>query len=1219
MRFIRLGAAAALLASIAAGQSGTGTIQGTVQDPSNAIVTGAKISLTHAATNRVYEVVSNDSGFFTHPNLQVGDYLVTVDVNGFKKWEGSLTLQVGQTAVVNIALALGSAATEVTVAGDITPLVTTENATLGATLERSRLEQLPINGRMLNTLLTSTVPGADSSRIFGLREQAFDIVQDGAVLKNADTGTQSGRLPGLDSIQEFKVETNNSSARFNRPATATVVTKSGTNELHGAAFETLRNNAFGVARRRQDYYTKAPQLIRNEFGASMGGPVVLPKIYDGRNKTFFFGAYEGYRQRQANTVQTSVPTAAMRGGDFSGLVDSLGRQITLYDPWTTGPEPIWQRTPYPGNQIPLSKRSPLATKLYEITPLPTYTDRNPLVTNNYFGPGQRNINEYTVTTRLDHRLSGKDQIFFRITAGDALRSSISTANGAAAPTLDFSTNITYVGVEDKSGVLSWTRTFTPTLFSETLFTLSQEIYDVSTGTYGINHATNLGLPNPFGETGFPTITGTGFGFTYVQADTRRNSRSLTANIEQNFTWLKGRHEMNFGGKIRNDRAHVLPDQQYVSGNHQFSSGATALYDPSSGSTYSATPRTGHDSANLYLGVAGQYSAHFAQKWYRFRSREYALYFQDNVKVNSRLTLNYGLRWEMHPALHEADNLFTGFDPQTKAIVNSRSLEELYRLGRTTPEIVANFTRIGVKFTTPEQVGLPKSMVNPEYWDLGPRAGFAYKLHQAKRTTVLRGGYALFTFPSPLRNFDFKTRANAPFDATFTTSYTAAAQSPDLKPNYAMRSVPTVIAGRNSTGVIDVTQPGGVTRGSFETCYFNPDQPSTQSHQWNLTIEREILDGTVLRVGYVGNHASKLEQWNSYNDAGTNYVWFATTGLPLPTGEYAGVARRGFDQTAYGNIMEYTKTGWSNFNGMQVEVQRQYKKGYAFQFFYVMSNAFRVAGDGWRDDRIYAPDIYMPGAVPTDYDERNRFLNYRRDTGVPQHRFRWNWLVDLPFGKGKKFGGGASPLLDKLIGGWQLAGFGTYRSNYWSLPTTNWGYLGDVEVYGTKYKIEDCRSGACIPGYLYWNGYIPANRINSYDANGKPNGVMGVPANYKPSNLPTIPIPASGGSSSDPLSPYYDSNNVWVPMQSGTPQRIAMDTGLHPWRNQYIAGPWNFGLDASIFKNVKFGERLNLRFNADFFNVLNNPGMAQPGANGILSLQNSSNGPRELQLTLRLSW
>ena len=506
------------------------------------------------------------------------------------------------------------------------------------------------------------------------------------------------------------------------------------------------------------------------------------------------------------------------------------------------------------------------------------------------------------------------------------------------------------------------------------------------------------------------------------------------------------------------------------------------------------------------------------------------------------------------------------------------------------------------------------------WDFGPRAGFAYRIGSDSRSTVLRGGYALYGFPIPLRTFNARSRQNAPTNARFTQSVTSAAQSPDGLPNYGLRSVPTIIAGVNSRDVLDPNTPGGVTRGSFLTSYFDPKQPTTRAHEWNLTLEQEFMANTVIRAGYVGTHGSKLEQFYTFNEQAPDYVWFVNSGQPLPTGEFAPVARRYFDQTTYGNIEAYRKTGWSNFNGMQIEVQRRYSQGFGFQFFYVLSNAFRAGGNGWNEDFVQEANMFLAGAVPADLQERNRMLNYRRDPEIPKHRIRWNWIVDLPFGRGHRFASNAGGFLDRVIGGWQIAGFGNLRSNYWLLPTSNWGESGPTEIYGTKYPIQDCRSGRCFPGYLWYNGYIPAHLVNSVDAQGRPTGVMGVPANYKPSSQPVIPTPANGGSPSDPNFQFYETNTVFVRLNNGTLQRTLLNTNLHPWRNQLRPGPGTVGLDVSLFKNIPINERCALRFNADFFNVLNMPGLQQPNAvSGIVSLQNSANEPRQLQLTLRLTW
>lgn len=269
----------------------------------------------------------------------------------------------------------------------------------------------------------------------------------------------------------------------------------------------------------------------------------------------------------------------------------------------------------------------------------------------------------------------------------------------------------------------------------------------------------------------------------------------------------------------------------------------------------------------------------------------------------------------------------------------------------------------------------------------------------------------------------------------------------------------------------------------------------------------------------------------------------------------------------------------------------------------------------------ATNVFLPGAVPEDNKERTRFWLYRRDTTVPKHRYNWNFIVDLPFGQGKPLASTAGPVLNRIIGGWQLAGSGSLTSTWWSLPTGNWAFPGQLEIYGTKHKVQDCRSGVCHDAYLYYNGYIPANRINSYDENGKPNGVMGVPANYKPAHSPLIPMPADGGSSSDPNAPYYDSNTVWVTLKNGKEQRTSMNTNMHPWRNQFFSGLYRWNQNASLFKVIPVKERVNFRLNIDFFNVFNMPGIPKtPDANsGLIDAEYSGNGARSLQFGLRLTW
>jgi hypothetical protein len=273
--------------------------------------------------------------------------------------------------------------------------------------------------------------------------------------------------------------------------------------------------------------------------------------------------------------------------------------------------------------------------------------------------------------------------------------------------------------------------------------------------------------------------------------------------------------------------------------------------------------------------------------------------------------------------------------------------------------------------------------------------------------------------------------------------------------------------------------------------------------------------------------------------------------------------------------------------------------------------------------MYSSNYFLPGAAPADPEQQNRFLNYARDTGTPKHQMRWNWIADMPFGRGKKFGGNSRGVVEKLIGGWQIAGTGNWRSNYFALPTGIYPNGNSIEMYGDKYRIEDCRSGACFPGYLWFNGYIPANQINSVDRNGRPNGIMGVPENYKPAGTPLIPWGATSAPNMPAgtnLSGFWDTNNVWVPLNNGTVQRVTFNDNMHPWRNQFFRAPNQWGVDASLFKFVSLTERITLRFNVDVFNVLNHPNdPISVDQTGVLTTRNSGSSARVMQLTARLTW
>src|SRR5215471_3505213 len=478
--FLSIAAMTVGLSALLHAQTGSGQIQGTVTDATGAVMPNASLALEQVSTAVKSQTVSNTSGFFVFPSLPPGAYRLEVTASGMQKWQGEVTLQLGQQGVVNPQMKVSGATQEVTVVGDVSPLLTTTNPTLATVIERERIEQLPLNGRAIAGLMVSTVPGLEGAntvapaqpRVFGLRDSAMEFVQDGVPLDDRNTGNLQARPPGLDTVQEFRIETNNSSAKLDRPANAIFSTMSGTNSLHGAAFETGRNSGFGVARQRQDTFTKAPHLVRNEFGASLGGPVVLPG-YNGRNRTFFFGAWEEYRLRQVATTGSAVWTDAMRHGDFSGLVDSLGRKITLYDPWSVQGAPNYSKTAYPNNQLPMTKLSPVAKYVFGVSPLPTDPNVNPLVAQNYFGLAPTNLDQRTFTVRGDHQFGNKDKIFGRYSHGlnDQFNRRAFATGGFPITSDNLWNRETYYEISNTQSA-SWTHIFSPNFFVETVGTAS---------------------------------------------------------------------------------------------------------------------------------------------------------------------------------------------------------------------------------------------------------------------------------------------------------------------------------------------------------------------------------------------------------------------------------------------------------------------------------------------------------------------------------------------------------------------------------------------------------------------------------------------------------------------------------------------------------------------------------------------------------------------------
>ena len=1253
--------ASLLFAFACFGQSATGggTIQGTVKDVQGAAIPHAKIAATHIDTGEVTASETNSDGFFTTPPVKIGKYKVRVQAANMKAWEGELELDTGRTVEIQPVLSVGQVNETVTVSETI-PLVTTTDPTDGTTLDSRRIQELPINGRDVNTLLSDVTPGMEQVidvnggvRTSGMMVYSTNYVQDGAASNNREFGG-SMNLSGLEAVGEVRVETSTSNAKYSSPASVILTSKGGGNTFHAAVYETVRNNAFGVARARQDVnYNGAPyqvpKLIRNEFGGSIGGPVYLPtfglngkKFYHGRNRTFFFFSREGQELRQGLSKDFTVPTAAMRNGDFSQLYDSSGRFIALYDPLTSTQQTISSsrvttvRLPFAGNIIPQNRESPLAKYVYSITPLPT-DSTNPLVATNLkrvvSTNGLPNQSNDPATLRIDHRFSPNDNVFVKFNGGHLSTNFQGTGSATGAPTNGLEANQTYLLMNAITGAMSWTHLFSTNFFMETNANRTAQSTSTVNGPVQQDWSKVLGLPNPYGELGWPALQNLGF-MNYVEGDNRRMLRSLVDNAEQNFTRIKGTHNVQFGWRFHREKQTLLPDQGNISGYSDFNSLATALQSTTLGSNTSpqAVPQTGDNSANFYLGYGADYNVGLKRGLFYVIDRNYGLYVQDNWKVNARLTLTYGLRWDLNPALTDERYLVNGFDQKNHAIILPQPLDYYYKLGATTPKIVSQYQSLDVKFETAAQAGMSDNIFQSNLYDIGPRAGLAYRAFEGKKTFIVRGGYGLYVSPVPMRTLLAQFSSSQPFRTTYQYNVNSATYSPDNIANWLLRNKPVYIAGlnTNSPAMIDLNNPAAIGRGASVVAMGS--LPSMKIHEWNAMVEKQIGNTMVFRIRYTGRHGWHADQLNNINPQQTNYNWLITTNSPYPTGTYSGEARRPYDQVAYTDVKILTKTGSINSSTFTFEYERRFFKGLGFQFFHTITNGYRLAGNSFRDGGGLTPDYFQPGTVPTDPATLNRFLNYQRDTGVPQHRTRWNWNYEVPIGRGKWIAHNASGWVNNLIGGWKLSGSGTIVSSWFALPVQNWGAFTNFEVYGTKYPILDCRNTPasaasasderCFQGYLYYNGYISQHQINSYNANGIPNGVFGLPANYHAAESPVNPWPVNG-KTTDANASLYDTNNVNLKLKDNSTVQVAVDTGLHPWRQQYRLGPFNWNTDASLLKFFTLKEHLRLRVNFDVFNVFNLQGLNVPGTDGIVTLQNSYGGfglrPRQVQVNARLEW
>ena len=824
---------AALLIAIApalVAQVDTGTISGTVKDASGAVIQNAEVTVQQTSTKAEFHVKTNNVGLFAVPDLHPDIYDISATAQGFQTVaRKSVELRVQDRLSIDFELPIGEASTTISVEADAQRL-DSQSSSLGQVVDQHDIQNLPLNGRnyiQLAYLGAGTSPSEHEAErnsfvSNGARPIQNSYLLDGIDNKNKIVGFDDSAAqsiePIIDAIGEFKVQTSTFSAEFGQAAGAVVnaTIRSGTNQFHGSAFEFLRNSALDA----QPYFQTSganPAFKQNQFGATLGGPVI-------KNKTFFFFAWQSSRLRNASPQLATVPTEAEKSGDFEGLA-------SIYDPATTRPNPDgsgYIRDPFPGNIIPASRFDPTAQKLLALYPVANLPGAV-----NFFSNQTEKLDNNQYLGRIDHQFSDKDSIFGHY--GDSAYNEILPATLPPPASAE-----THATPEARSFAVSETHIFTPALVNEIRAGyqhtwLIQQAYDTTRlfAQYGINGVyqdpTVLGLPT-FSVAGFTTLGTTGPGNLPTPATGSGNlpvdkeGRVWVAN--DNLSWVHGRHTFKFGFGFQQvtEFGHVT-----LSARPSFSFSGIYTQDPQ------APSNTGASFADFLLGQSSNAQVS-TRSLTNNRQHYYNGYSQDDWRVTSRLTINAGLRYELPLPFYETNGHYANVITEPGPL-----------FGELIPVQDA------------AQYGYRKSWVNPNYHDFAPRLGLAYQLDPK---TVIRAAAGIFYGIDENTPFYYRPGNNPP--NFILTTYV----SDGIDPNIVLSQ------GFPSTAF----DPSKVVRPQVNS--FLKHTPTPYVQQWNFNIQREVGAGFVAQVAYVGSSSHDLE-YQINIDQGTPGTGSILLRQPLP--------------------------------------------------------------------------------------------------------------------------------------------------------------------------------------------------------------------------------------------------------------------------------------------------------------------------------------------------
>ena len=948
-----------------------GEITGEVRDPSGSVIAGSDVKLVNKATGAERTTVTNGAGLYSFPALLPGVYDVTASKSGFQSiTRTDLELQIQQTARVDFALQIGQTSQTVEVSA-AAPLMTTENATVGAVIENRRIVDLPLNGRNFlalvalspnvttgfqNNATAVNVVGGDRAQqnisVAGSRSEFNHFTLDG--VENTDPNFNTYVfLPSIDVLQEFKVQTGIYPAEFGRGiGQVNVSTKSGTNSFHGTLFEFLRNDKVDAA----DYaFVKAAPknpLKWNQYGYTFGGPVWIPKIYNGKNRLFFMSNWEGFRERKSLQGIFNVPYVPMRSGNFSGLP-------AIFDPATraqTGNQIT--AVPFSGNIIPANRLSNTSLTLLEFVPLPNvnavgfnsnHQEQDPLV-----------INKDQFTERIDFVESTKSSWYGRFSWGTELQSQ--AAIGGTGNN---------VSTQPNQQMISNTRILTPNLVNE--FRATHIGFANTLAAFLANQrnlAAELKIPgfNPVPSAwAVPSVNINTFSILGDSTQGPFVNNDHFFQFVDNLSWVKGKHSLRFGAEVRRDRFNILGAQ----GDHgMFSFTGFATQNPAL--PFGSASGTGTGMADFLLGYPQNANISVGLGFAQFRSTSQNYYIDDSWKIHPKVTITLGLRYENVPPYHDQSGKFTNIalalqPPAGTVNVADRSLHPtLVRIGQGDFYQEVPF-RYDPAINVARDGRLGASGIFADNNDFAPRLGIAWS--PTDKWTI-RAGAGIFYVQDIADIYLDAVRANL----AGSRIQSANVSIPNLTFDNAFAS--PVISNPKVLGI-------------------EAHRRTPYSSQYSLNVQRQLTKDTVVEVGYLGSEAHKLWAWQPINE-------------PLPSATGAPQARAPFPEIATQSWV-MAGTGKSNYHSLTARLERRFARGFSLMGSYTWSKSIDI-GSGARNhigDQQFPQDAYC--------------LQCERGLSVfdVPHRFITSSLYELPFGKGKALlnRGGISNV---IVGGWQIS-------------------------------------------------------------------------------------------------------------------------------------------------------------------------------------------------------